>query len=139
MSFKDVAPETAEVTIGNSVISLAPLSLSDISLLMERHGSALAQAIVLYGPVLGDPAYAEAFSAYLLTQSPPLACAAIAISAGEPENVDIVARLPAGFQLHAFATVVRLTMAGHNPADVLERLSAAVVPLLALDLRSMRQ
>lgn len=118
-----------EIPLGSGSVKLFPLSLDDVSKLLQEHSPILRQALELFAPVLEADAYADQFSAHLLAVSPGLMSQAIAISAREPHAADNVRKMPLGFQLRAFAAVTRMTLDGINPEIVLRELADAVAPI----------
>ena len=118
-----------ELSFSAGRVRLYPLSLDDVSALLQEHSSTLRQAVELFAPVLEAEDYADQFAAHLLAVSPGLISRAIAISAREPNAADHVRKMPLGFQLRAFATVTRMSLDGINPEAVLRELADAVAPI----------
>lgn len=129
MALKDVNVPSEQVALGEAMIALSPLSLGDISHLLIEHGAIFREALSLFGPVLDNRDYASDLNAYLMAKSPGLLCSAIAASAGEPDNSEVVSKWPIGFQLRAFEVVARLTMAKVNPAAIIREIGLALGPL----------
>ena len=129
MPLSEAAPKFEEISLGAGRVRLFPLSLDDVSTLLRENAPALRRAVELFAPVLEADAYADQFSAHLLSVSPGLISQAIAISAREPDAADHVRKMPLGFQLRAFAMVTRMTLDGINPEVVLRELADAVAPI----------
>jgi len=130
MSILQCSP-TREVVYCNEIpVTLEGLSLESLCLFL---GEQFEQVRELTEGLLRDfpeATFGEGLAAIALQRAPRLVAAMIASSSGNPAAIDHVMTLPAGFQISALATVVRLTLAGIAQETLSEKLQAALAPLL---------
>ena len=114
MALKDLKVQTVEIQVGTGSFAVRGLSASDIDFLVRKQGPALRDLFSKYisGGVsklkLTDlkPVFTE-----LLVTTPGLVTEVLAIAAdAEPDEREILAKLPAGTQVKALMGVVNLTL-----------------------------
>jgi len=128
MPLSDVEIPSAEIALGEAKLRLTALSLSDLSILLEHHGQALASVVSVFAPIGREP-FNERKLALLLLSRNDLIAEAIALSAGEARSQPILDRMSAFYQFQAFTVVIRLTLMGLNPALILSEMAGALSPV----------
>jgi len=101
---------TRTVRVGDAEVTLRGLSFEEIGALMLEHGDAFSRVERALGPGgVADMEAAESGVLDLLQLAPGMIDRAIAMAADEPDQVDKVRRLGAGFQQEAALIVWELT------------------------------
>ena len=129
-SLSDCVNSREIVHCGETAVSLGPLSFESLCTVLAEQCDQIrtvAELIMRDNPGAG---LGDGLAASALGRAPRLVAAIIATGAGTPEAVDHVMTLPAGFQISALASVVRLTLAGIEQETLALKLSAAIAPLL---------
>jgi len=98
MSLATIVPPTESIDLDGESVEVTGLSLADIAGLLEPYEEELAKLFS------GNMTIAT-----LLKDFPDLAAHIIAFAAGEPDEIDTVKSLPAGFQAVVIETIWRLT------------------------------
>ena len=130
MSLQGLKLPTYDLTIGSAVVVLRPLTLSDVAVVLRPHLRQLAETLNRCAPLLAADAQDVApFAAALICECGPFVAAVISQSAGEPDALDIAARLPAAIQIEAITAILRMTMAENQPQELMAEFTAAVSPV----------
>jgi|GEM_PF-1917802 len=103
-----VTVPTRSIRVGDGAVTLRGLSFEDLGALLDAHGDAFGE---LESVLQGAPGGRDAdLLPQLLRVFPTLAAHAVALAADEPEQVDKVRALGAGFLQEALLAVWELTV-----------------------------
>lgn len=113
MALKGYVLPTREIGLpGGDKFAVRGLAFPDILMLVERHGAPLAHLFARYaGSEVEMPSLDEVgdIGKSILTSSPKLAAEIIALAADEPEEVELIQRLPFPIQVEALDNIGQLT------------------------------
>lgn len=105
MGLRNLRLPSSDVAVpGGDSFSVRGLSLQDISIIVRHHGAAMTLLFDRFIKQSGDglpPADMAAMGRALLEIAPDAAAEMIALSAGEPEAIDVVRMLPLPVQVDA--------------------------------------
>ena len=119
MPLEGYTPQTREIEVpGFSPLRLRGLSLSDVSFLVRIHRADLDTMFAKMQAKSESDGPPEMGMVHLVTvlfeTAPMLASAVIALAADEPNEIEVVNRLPVSVQIEAIEAVGELTFAGEG-------------------------
>lgn len=113
MALRNYKPKTDTIQAGDEEVTIRALTLSDVTILVDAHWSEMKAIYDFYAGTEAEASIDEKVNRAILEcvrVAPDLAAAMIAVSAGEPDAVEIAKSLPFTVQVDAVLKIVTMTL-----------------------------